>query len=94
LVDASDGSTQLYLGQQWLQPGERVLDHTHPCEEVLHFTKGNASLRLGEDIFDVTAGDSAHIPTGMLHGFSNTGNTELHLFVIFPRPVFAPTDIV
>jgi hypothetical protein len=29
----------------------------------------------------------------MLHGFTNTGETELHLFVIFPAPIFAPTDI-
>jgi mannose-6-phosphate isomerase-like protein (cupin superfamily) len=94
LVDASDGSTQLYLGQQWLQPGERVLDHRHPCEEVLHFLSGRATVKLDEVLFDVSAGDSVHIPAGVLHGFANTGETELHLFVIFPAPVFAPTDIV
>jgi quercetin dioxygenase-like cupin family protein len=94
LVDATDGSTQLYLGQQWLQPGERVLDHTHPCEEVLHFLSGNASVRLGESFYPVSAGDSVHIPAGVLHGFTNSGETELHLLVIFPAPVFAPTEIV
>lgn len=93
LVDASDGSTQLYLGQQWLQPGERVLDHTHPCEEILHFIAGRATVRLGDDIVQVETGDSVHVPTGLLHGFTNTGITELQLFVIFPAPVFAPTDI-
>lgn len=93
LVDATDGSTQLYLGQQWLQPGERVLDHTHPCEEILHFTAGNATVRLGDAFYEVSSGDSVHIPTGVLHGFTNTGECELVLFVIFPAPVFAPTDI-
>lgn len=93
LVDASDGSTQLYLGQQWLQPGERVLDHTHPCEEVLHFIAGEATVLLGDALVQVSSGDSVHIPTGVLHGFTNTGTTELHLFVIFPAPVFAPTRI-
>ncbi|MEZ4665960.1 MAG: hypothetical protein R2835_04860 [Thermomicrobiales bacterium] len=48
LVDETDGSTQLYLGQQWLQPGDRVLDHTHPCEEILHFLSGTATVRLGK----------------------------------------------
>jgi quercetin dioxygenase-like cupin family protein len=94
LVDASDGSTQLYLGRQWLQPGEQVLDHSHPCEEVLHFLAGQATVRLGDAFHDVSAGDSVHIPTGVLHGFTNTGETELQLFVIFPAPVFAPTDLV
>jgi quercetin dioxygenase-like cupin family protein len=93
LVDASDGSTQLYLGQQWLQPGDRVLDHTHPCEEILHFVAGEATVRLGDETVTVTAGDSVHIPTGLLHGFTNTGESELHLFVIFPAPEFAPTAI-
>lgn len=93
LVDASDGSTQLYLGQQWLQPGERVLDHTHPCEEILHFLSGAATVRLGDEFLPVAAGESVHIPTGMLHGFTNTGEGELQLFVIFPAPTFAPTDI-
>ena len=93
LVDATDGSTQLYLGQQWLQPGERVLDHTHPCEEILHFISGEATVRYGDDSFLVGPGDSVHISTGVLHGFTNTGETELHLFVIFPAPEFAPTKI-
>ncbi len=93
LVDETDGSTQLYLGQQWLQPGDRVLDHTHPCEEILHFLSGTATVRLGEAVVVVTGGDSVHIPTGVLHGFTNTGDGELHLLVIFPAPEFAPTEI-
>lgn len=93
LVDSTDGSTQLYLGQQWLRPGDRVLDHTHPCEEILHFISGNATVRLGDAHLPVTAGDSVHIPVGILHGFTNTGETEVHLFVIFPVPEFAPTEI-
>ena len=93
LVDATDGSTQLYLGQQWLQPGERVLDHTHPCEEILHFISGEATVRVGDEHVLVSGGDSVHIPTGILHGFTNTGTTELHLYVIFPAPKFAPTKI-
>lgn len=93
LVDQSDGSTSLYLGQQWLQPGDRVLDHTHPCEEVLHFLAGEATVRLGEETTVHGAGDSVFVPTGVLHGFVNTGATELHVLVIFPVPYFAPTDI-
>lgn len=92
LVDASDGSTQLYLGQQWLQPGDQVFDHTHPCEEILHFVAGEATVRLGDERFRVGAGDSVHIPAGVLHGFTNTGNIELRLYVIFPAAQFAPTE--
>jgi quercetin dioxygenase-like cupin family protein len=93
LVDASDGSTSLYLGQQWLQPGDRVLDHTHPCEEILHFLAGEASVRLGDETLVLGPGESVFIPTGILHGFINSGPSELHLLVVFPMPHFAPTDI-
>ena len=93
LVDATDGSTQLFLGKQWLQPGDRVLDHTHPCEEILHFLSGEATVHLAGEMLTINAGDSVHIPTGVLHGFTNTGTTELHLLVIFPGPDFAPTAI-
>lgn len=93
LIDASDGSIQLCLGQQWLRPGERVLQHTHPCEEILHFLSGEATVHLGETQFIASSGDSVHIPIGALHGFSNSGDTELHLLVIFPGPGFATTDI-
>jgi quercetin dioxygenase-like cupin family protein len=93
LVDESDGSTSLYLGQQWLQPGERVLDHTHPCEEILHFLAGEVTVRLGDETLKLGSGESVFIPTGVLHGFTNTGATELRVLVIFPMPRFAPTDI-
>ena len=43
--------------------------------------------------FVVSGGDSVHIPTGVLHGFTNTGEVELQLLVIFPAPEFAPTAI-
>jgi len=93
LVDESDGSTSLYLGQQWLQPGDRVLDHTHPCEEILHFLAGEAAVRLGCDHTVVGPGESVLIPTGTVHGFTNSGTEELHVLVIFPMPHFAPTEI-
>lgn len=94
LVDETDGSTSLYLGRQWLQPGDRVLDHTHPCEEILHFLEGEATVRLGDETLVLGPGESVFIPTGVLHGFSNSGSSELHLLVIFPMARFAPTDIV
>jgi quercetin dioxygenase-like cupin family protein len=94
LVDETDGSTSLYLGQQWLRPGDVVLDHTHPCEEILHFLAGEATVRLGTETLVLGPGESVFIPTGIMHGFTNSGAEELHVLVIFPMPRFAPTDIV
>ena len=87
-------SADLYAGEQWLEPGERVLLHTHPVEEVLIFTDGVGEATLGDETVEVERGVTLHIPTGEVHGFGNTGNDRLHVFVLFPGNAFAQTDIV
>lgn len=93
IVGRAVGAKQLFLGQQWLEPGERVFLHTHPCEEVLTFLTGTGEATLGDDIVPISAGVSLFIPTGVLHGFRNTGSERLHVMVIFPVPQFAETVI-
>jgi len=94
IVGAAVGATQLFVGQQWLEPGERVFLHTHPCEEVLTFLAGSGEATLGDDSVAVAAGVSLFIPTGVLHGFRNTGSERLHVMVFFPVPRFAETVIM
>ena len=94
LVAGDIGSSELYVGEQWLEPGERVLLHTHPVEEVLVFTGGSGEVSLGEETLPVGPGITIHIPAGEIHGFRNTGEGRLDVFVIFPSNTFARTDIV
>jgi quercetin dioxygenase-like cupin family protein/sulfur carrier protein ThiS len=93
IVGRETGAEQLFVGQQWLEPGERVFLHTHPCEEVLTFLAGSGEATLGDDVVPIAAGVSLFIPTGVLHGFRNTGSEQLHVMVIFPVPYFAETVI-
>lgn len=93
LITASQESTALYAGEQWLEPGERVLLHTHPVEEVLIFTAGTGEVRLGDETVSIGAGTTVHIPAGEIHGFRNTGEDRLRVFVIFPGNTFAQTDM-
>lgn len=94
LVNERNGSTGLFVGQQWLQPGERVYLHTHPCDEALTYLRGTGEATLGDAIVPIGPGCSLFIPTGLLHGFRNTGNEVMHVMVFFPVPNFAPTGIV
>lgn len=94
LVTGAIGATAVYTGEQWLKPGEQVLLHTHPVEEVLIFTAGTGEATLGDQRVPVSAGVTIHIPAGERHGFRNTGDSELRIFVIFPGNTFAKTDIV
>jgi quercetin dioxygenase-like cupin family protein len=93
LVSARDGAEGLFVAQQWLQPGDRVLLHTHPVEEAITFLSGSGEATLGEETVPIGAGVSLYIPAGEAHGFRCTEGT-LHVFVVFPTPEFAETTIV
>jgi quercetin dioxygenase-like cupin family protein/molybdopterin converting factor small subunit len=94
IVTAENGSTSLFLGQQWLKPGDRVLLHTHPCEEAIMFLTGSGEVSIDGEISAVQAGASVFFAAGSVHGFRNTGDTEMHVIIVFPVPHFAPTTIV
>ncbi len=93
LVSARDGARQLFVGQQWLQPGDRVLLHTHPVEEAITFLSGSGEATLGAETVPIGEGVSLYIPAGEVHGFHCTEGT-LHVLVAFPVPEFAETTIV
>lgn len=93
LVTARDGARSLFVGQQWLQPGERVLLHTHPVEEALTFLSGEGEATLDDEVVAIGAGVSLFIPEGVVHGFRCTAGT-LHVMVMFPVPEFAATTIL
>ena len=93
LVSGRDGAEHLFVGQQWLQPGERVLLHTHPVEEVLTFIAGSGEATLGDETVSIGAGVSLYVPPGEVHGFRCTEGT-LHVFIVFPVPHFAETTMV
>jgi quercetin dioxygenase-like cupin family protein len=93
LVSARDGAAGLFVAQQWLQPGARVLLHTHPVEEAITFLSGSGEATLGDETVAIGPGISLYIPAGVVHGFRCTAGT-LHVMVVFPLPEFAETTIV
>ncbi|MBA3643899.1 MAG: cupin domain-containing protein [Chloroflexia bacterium] len=93
LVAARDGATSLFVGQQWLQPGERVLPHTHAVEEVVTVLAGEGEATLGDELVPIGSGISLFIPPGLRHGFHCTTGT-LHVMLAFPVPRFAETTFV
>lgn len=93
LITVDCGATALFLGQQWLQPGERVLRHTHPVEEALTFLAGVGEATLGDERVQIGPGVSLYIPPGVVHGFRCLAGT-LHVLIQFPTPYFAETTMV
>ncbi len=93
LVSSRIGSRGLFVAQQWLQPGERVLLHTHPAEESLTFLSGEGVATLGEDVVDVGPGVTLFVPPGIVHGFACTSG-QMHVLFVFSTHDFAETVIV
>jgi quercetin dioxygenase-like cupin family protein len=94
IVTSEIGATSLFLGQQWLKPGDRVLLHTHPCEETIMILRGRGEVSMDGEITPLVPGSSAFFPAGVVHGFRNTGEDEMHVIIVFPVPHFAETTIV
>jgi quercetin dioxygenase-like cupin family protein len=94
IVTSASGATSLFLGQQWLEPGDEVLTHTHPCEEALMFLSGTGEAVIDGEPVTITAGCSLFLGAGSVHGFRNTGTDRMHVIIVFPTPGFAPTTIV
>jgi quercetin dioxygenase-like cupin family protein len=94
IVTDKIGATSTFLGQQWLGPGDRVLLHTHPVEEAIMILTGQGEASLDGEIVAIAAGVSLFFPAGSVHGFRNTGNTPMHVVIVFPVPYFAETTIV
>jgi quercetin dioxygenase-like cupin family protein len=93
LVTGRVGAQAIFVGQQWLRPGDRVLLHTHPVEEAVTFLSGEGEATLGDETVPIGAGISLYFPAGVVHGFRCTAGT-LHVLIVFPTPEFAETTIV
>lgn len=93
LVSSGIGSRGLFVAQQWLQPGERVLLHTHPVEESLTFLTGEGVASLGDDVVDIGPGVTLFVPPGVVHGFACTSG-QMQVLFVFSTHELAETDIV
>ncbi len=93
IVSSLIGSAAIFVAQQWLEPGDRVLSHTHPVEEALTFLTGTGEATLGSETMAIGPGISLYVPPGVIHGFRNTGNETLQVMIVFQGPRFAETNI-
>ena len=94
IVDGSIGSEKIFVAEQTLRPGDRVLVHTHPEDEVLIFRSGIGVARLGDDEVAIGDGVTLFVPAGVVHGFRNSGPDDLDVIVIFPGSGFAETTLL
>jgi quercetin dioxygenase-like cupin family protein len=69
-------------------PGRKVRLHWHDYDEVILVQEGRGLCTLGNERWEVTAGDIVSIPAGTPHGFTNIGDTPLRQINIHDHPDF------
>lgn len=58
--------------------------HRHvTCEELLHLLKGKLVHSIGDETYELTAGDTITIPAGAYHNAINTGDEDAHMVVVY-----------
>ena len=77
---AVHGNRNQSFAEAIVATGCRTHLHRHRMtEEIYHITSGEGSMRLGESVFVVHAGDTICIPPGTPHCIENTGAVPLKI---------------
>ena len=76
LVGEEHGAPNLAIRRFTLAPGGEVPKHTNDIEHEQYVLAGEYVVGLGDEEFTVSAGDSLHIPAGVVHWYRNEGEEE------------------
>lgn len=73
-------------GYATIYPGCRTGGHTHDdVEEIYHIVRGKGNMKIGDEVFEVSAGDTFVVPLYKFHSTENTGNTPLEMFWVLVK---------
>ena len=74
------GNLQQSLAEATVAVGGETRLHRHrTSEEIYHITQGSGLMRLGDESFEVSVGDSVCIAPGTNHNIKNTGDVPLRI---------------
>lgn len=74
LIGEEHGASTLAIRRFVLEPGGRVPKHTNQIEHEQYVLEGEYVVGLDEKEYTVSAGDSIHIPAGVVHWYRNEGD--------------------
>jgi len=84
-VSPVSGSVNLALSTQDMPPGSGIAVHRHDrTEEILFIHAGEATLIIGDEMYEVTAGDTIYVPPGTYHGLENPNSNVRILGIVTP----------
>ena len=84
LISAQEGPN-FALRRFVMEPGGGMPEHTNAVEHEQYVLRGQASIGIGDETFDVRAGDVVFIPEGVLHWYQNVGEENFEFLCIIPN---------
>jgi mannose-6-phosphate isomerase-like protein (cupin superfamily) len=92
LIQVGDGARNQSVAEAIVAAGGETIAHRHHhSEEIYLFTDGSGSMQLGDERFDVRAGDCVLIAPGAPHKLYNPGADPL-VVLCCSAPPYADAD--
>jgi mannose-6-phosphate isomerase-like protein (cupin superfamily) len=93
---AVHGNRNSSLAEATVPPGACTLLHRHlATEEIYHITAGTGTMQLGDENFEIAAGDTICIAPGLAHRVVNTGSQPLRILCACTPPyAHADTELL
>jgi quercetin dioxygenase-like cupin family protein len=85
LVDESDGAPHFAMRRFTLAPGSEVPEHTNAVEHEQYVLEGEYVVGIGDEEYEVEAGDSLLIPAGTVHWYRNEGDEQGAFICVVPN---------
>ncbi len=81
------------LAVTWVDvaPGGLQIPHNHPEVQVYVIVSGTGRMLVGEETKEVSAGELIYVPSGLMHGIENLGESTLS-YVSAANPAFDYTE--
>ena len=77
-------SAEMTFGLVTIKAGRANSRHRQPnCDEILHVLSGKIEHSLGDERFEMNAGDTVSIPTGLWHNARALGSEDAQMVICF-----------
>ena len=84
LISAQEGPN-FALRKFSMQAGGGMPRHTNAVEHEQYVLRGQARIGIGEQDYEVRAGDAVFIPEGVIHYYENIGEEPFEFLCIVPN---------
>ena len=76
-------TNRLTTGQTQFAEGTGLPLHSHNVEESVLVLEGEAVAEIGDESFDLVAGEATWVPAGIPHRFSNRGAGTMRIYWVY-----------